>query len=220
VTAASRRPGGSQFIPRPTSWTLGDLLPPRAHPLAISVADVAASLADAPTDRPLEPSFEGARPSAVLIALADGAIGAEVLLTRRSMHLSSHRGDVSFPGGRIDPDEAPVDAARREAHEEVGLDPGAVEVIGELPHFNTVVSRSYIIPVVARVASPVPLVPTSPEVARVFWLPLAELVRPDTYRTENWGMPAGDRLLHFFELDDETVWGVTAAILVELLSLG
>jgi 8-oxo-dGTP pyrophosphatase MutT (NUDIX family) len=106
----------------------------------------------------------------------------------------------------------------REAHEEVGLDPSVDEVIGELEHLNTVVSRSYIVPVVGRVSERVVLVPTSPEVERVFWLPLAELVRPDTYRSERWGRAPTDRLLHFFELDDETVWGATAHMLVDLLT--
>ena len=56
------------------------------------------------------------------------------------------------------------------------------------------------------------------EVERILWLPLAELVRPDTYRSERWGRTPTDRLLHFFELDDETVWGATAHMLVDLLS--
>jgi 8-oxo-dGTP pyrophosphatase MutT (NUDIX family) len=216
----NRRKGGAQFIPRPPSWALGDLVPPRAHPLTISVADIAATLTGSPPGRPLAPGFSESRPSAVLVALADGALGAEVLLTRRSMALTNHRGEVSFPGGRLDPGEAAVDAALREAHEEVGLEPASVEVIGELDHFNTVVSLSYIVPVVARLPAPLPLASTSAEVDRVFWLPLAELVRPDTYRSERWGAPPADRLLHFFELDDETVWGVTAAILIDLLSRG
>ena len=78
------------------------------------------------------------------------------------------------------------------------------------------VSRSYIVPLVARLPGILPLAPASPEVERVLWLPLAELVRPETYRTERWGRQPTDRLLHFFELDDETVWGATAHLLVDL----
>ena len=182
------------------------------------VADVAVALSDSPPGRPLAPAFPDARLSAVLVALADGEHGAEVLLTRRSMDLRHHRGEVSFPGGRVDPGETPIDAARREASEEVGLDPALVEVVGELEHLNTAVSLSYIVPVVGRLAAPVALRPASPEVERVFWLPLAELVRPDTYRSERWGRAPTDRLLHFFELDDETIWGATATMLVDLLS--
>jgi 8-oxo-dGTP pyrophosphatase MutT (NUDIX family) len=218
VEPVARRAGGRQIIPRPAVWSLGDLPPPATHPLSVTVDDVAAALADARPGRPLAPAFPDARPSAVLIALADGATGAEVLLTRRSWDLRNHRGEISFPGGRIDPGETPVDAARREAWEEVDLDPGHVEVMGELDHLSTVVSRSYIVPVVGRLPGILPLRPASPEVERVLWLPLAELVRPETYRTERWGQSPTDRQLHFFELDDETIWGATAHLLVELLS--
>jgi 8-oxo-dGTP pyrophosphatase MutT (NUDIX family) len=211
------RRGGAQYIPRPAVWAPGDTGPPVEHPSRVHVGDIAAALAGSPRGRPLAPAFPAARLSAVLVALADGDTGAEVLLTRRSMHLRSHKGEISFPGGRMDPGETPVETARREAHEEVGLDPSAAEVIGELDHLSTVVSRSYIVPVVARLAEPIPLQPTSPEVERVWWLPLEELLRPDTYRTERWGRAPTDRLLHFFELDDETVWGATAHMLVDLL---
>jgi mutator protein MutT len=158
--------------------------------------------------------FSEVRPSAVLVLLADdGAGNAGVLLTRRSTALRSHAGEISFPGGRIEPGETEVAAALREANEEVGLDPATVEVIGELDHLATVVSRSYIVPVVARAAVQLALTPHSSEVERVMWVPLAELARADTYRAERWGT----RVLYFFELDDETVWGATARILVDLL---
>ena len=85
-------------------------------------------------------------------------------------------------------------------------------------HLNTVVSRSYIVPVVVRLAEPLVLEPASPEVERVLWVPLAELVRPDTYRVERWGDPPAARPLHFFELEDETVWGATARIIFDLLT--
>ena len=167
--------------------------------------------------RPLTPAFPDARHAAVLVALAPSDRGVEVLLTRRSMDLRTHRGEISFPGGRLDPGETAAAAALREAHEEVGLDPALVRVEGELEHLNTIVSRSYIVPVVASLTAPVELHATSPEVDRVLWVPLDEFTRPDTYRAERWGTPPTDRLLHFFELDDETVWGATASVLVQLL---
>jgi mutator protein MutT len=198
-------------------WSPGDLEAPAAHPLLITVADIEAALAGTPPGQPLAPAFPDARPSAVLIVLADGPDGANVLLTRRSRDLRTHRGEISFPGGRIDAGETPAEAALREAEEEVALDPATVTIFAELEHLNTVVSRSYIVPIVGRVPSVVPLEPASAEVERVLWLPLSELVRPDTYRAERWGTSPTDRLLHFFELDDETVWGATAHMLVELL---
>jgi 8-oxo-dGTP pyrophosphatase MutT (NUDIX family) len=167
---------------------------------------------------PFAPAFPGARHSAVLVALAPSERGVEVLLTRRSMDMRTHRGEISFPGGRLDPGESAADAALREAHEELGLDPALVTIEGELEHLNTIVSRSYIVPVIASLAEPVDVRPASPEVDRVLWVPLAEFTRPDTYRSERWGTPPTDRLLHFFELDDETVWGATASVIVQLLS--
>jgi 8-oxo-dGTP pyrophosphatase MutT (NUDIX family) len=88
----------------------------------------------------------------VLIALADGPDGAEVLLTKRSMQLRHHRGEISFPGGRMDPGETSLQTALREAEEEVGLDPRLVVPRGELTHISTIVSKSYIIPHVVEVA--------------------------------------------------------------------
>ncbi|MEX2625621.1 MAG: CoA pyrophosphatase [Ilumatobacteraceae bacterium] len=207
---------GRQAIPRPVEWRPGPS-PPWSSSTLPPTADALAATAP-PAGRPLAPAFPGARPSAVLIALADGDRGPEVLLTRRSMELSHHKGEISFPGGRMDPGETPLDAALREAHEEVGLEPDVVAPRGELTHLNTIVSRSYIVPVVATVGEPVELAPASPEVDRVLWVPIATLADPDRYRSERWGRPPTDRLIHFFELDDETVWGATAHLLTALFT--
>ena len=167
----------------------------------------------------LDPVPDDARASAVLIVLWEDEAGAEVLLTKRSWQMRNHRGEISFPGGRLDPHETPVDAALREAHEEVGLDPHSVEVLGELDHIATLVSRSYIVPVVARLDGAPAVHPATVEVQRILHVPLAELCRPDTYRQELWWRPPVEWPIHFFELDDETVWGATGRMLVQLLSL-
>lgn len=164
-----------------------------------------------------EPTFPDARPSAVLALVADGPDGAEVLLTRRSMHLNNHRGEVSFPGGRLDPGETYEQAALREADEEVGLDPSLVSVVARLHPISTFVSRSWIVPVVGRVAAPLPLEGHPDEVDRVLWLPLRDLTLPGTFHEEWWHTPNGEFPLFFFELDDETVWGATARMLHQLL---
>jgi 8-oxo-dGTP pyrophosphatase MutT (NUDIX family) len=190
--------------------------PPWPHGRRWSLDEIVAAVPD--RSGPLLPSFPGARLSAVLVVLTHGDDGAEVLLTRRSMSMRSHRGEISFPGGRVDPGETPVDTALREAHEEVGLDPAAPVVVGELPHLNTIVSRSYIVPIVSVLDERLELEPATGEVDRVMWTPLSELSRPGTYRMERWGQPPLDRPLHFFELYDETVWGATAHMLVELLT--
>lgn len=169
--------------------------------------------------RGLTPAFDDSRPAAVLIALFDGEHGAEVVLTRRSTRLSHHRGEISFPGGRLDTGETVVDAALREAHEEVDLRPELVTVCGELDHLNTMVSRSYIVPLVARLAARPTLQANPAEVERVLFVPLADLVRPDTHREERWGVPPDDFAIQFFELDDETIWGATGRMLYQLLCL-
>jgi 8-oxo-dGTP pyrophosphatase MutT (NUDIX family) len=209
------RRGGNQHIPRPDVWT-EHLDPPWSGEPARSVAELVTAV---PThNAPLLPPFPDARVSAVLVALVDGDDGPDVLLTRRSMEMRSHRGEISFPGGRLDPGETPVQAALREAHEEVGLDPALPSIVGELGHLSTIVSRSYIVPVVAVLDHRPAVEPRTMEVDRVLWASLRELTRAGRYRMERWGSPPMDRPLHFFELDDETVWGATAHMLVDLLT--
>lgn len=215
MTRHPLRRGGAQIVPRPHNWEPGP--PPPWQPGA--AADLDAYLAAVPEhDHPLLPAFPDARRSAVLVTLGDGPDGPSVLLTRRSWELRHHKGEISFPGGRMDPGETALDTALREAHEEVGLDPATVRVHGELGHLNTVVSRSYIVPKVGVVDEPVELAGRTMEVDRVMWVPLAELTRPDTYRAEIWGFGPTHRVLHFFHLDDETIWGATGHILHDLLT--
>lgn len=212
------RPGGRQTIPRPPVWEAVDAPLAVSAPLRITTDSVVHALRDGDVDR-VEADFSGVRPSAVLVVLADDEHGdAGVLLTRRSTALRNHSGEMSFPGGRLDGNETAVEAALREAHEEVGLDPSTVEVVGELNHLATVVSRSHIVPIVGRLPRQLHLAPASTEVERVMWVPLAEFVRIDTYRAERWTVPWGERVLYFFELDDETVWGATALVLRDLFS--
>jgi 8-oxo-dGTP pyrophosphatase MutT (NUDIX family) len=213
--AAARR-GGAQHVPRPPVWSPGPPPPwPDDHRPGLDALLAGADVVGGE----LRPDFDGARPSAVLVALAESGDGRgpSILLTKRSMVLRNHRGEISFPGGRIDPGETPTQTALREAHEEVGLDPSLVTFHGELGHLNTVVSRSYIVPLVATVPEPVDLAPASIEVERVLWVPVAELTRAGVYRSERWGSPPTDRTIHFFDLDDETIWGATAHLLVQLL---
>ena len=212
---SERRRGGNQQIPRPDVWTEHDDAPWPTD-AAWTVEQLVETVPE--HSAPLLPSFPDARVSAVLIALVDGDAGPEVLLTRRSMEMRTHRGEMSFPGGRLDPGETPIETALREAHEEVGLDPAVPNVVGELAHLNTIVSRSYIVPVVSVLDHRPHVEPRTGEVDRVLWTPIAELTRRGTYRMERWGSPPMDRPLHFFELDDETVWGATAHMLVDLLS--
>ena len=216
-----KRPGGDQVIPRPSQvwvrpynpWQNLDLSPLR------DIDEVLARVkkfSDTFTPLPPPPNVQI---SAVLVGLVDGSHGPEVILTRRSKAMRSHTGEISFPGGRLDADETPRDAALREAHEEVGIDPRHVQVVGELSPGSTNVSMNYIVPVVGRVLQPPSLAVCNEEVERVFTVPLGELVREDTYAEEHWGAPPQQWQIHFFHLDDETVWGATARMLHQLISI-
>ena len=213
---SNQRGGGRQIIPRPAN-VVAEYDTPWALDTSWSVDELIAPVAEA--SAPLLPAFPDARNSAVLLLLADGPDGAEVLLTRRSMQLRNHKGEMSFPGGRCDPGETPLQTALRETHEEIGLDPTRPRVVGELQHLSTIVSKSYIVPVVATLDERLDLTPQTMEADRVMWTPIADLTRRGTYHRERWGLAPVDRPLHFFHLDDETVWGATATILVDLLVL-
>jgi 8-oxo-dGTP pyrophosphatase MutT (NUDIX family) len=142
-----------------------------------------------------------------------------ILLTRRAEHLRSHGGQVSFPGGRIDPEDAsPEAAALREAWEEVALDPGSVEVIGRLPLHET--GTGFLVtPVVALVAPSVALRPAAAEVAAILSLPLSLLLDPSQPKRSRIKLKGGDwRDMWVWPHDDHHIWGATAAILVSLAS--
>jgi 8-oxo-dGTP pyrophosphatase MutT (NUDIX family) len=222
--------GGDQRIPRPFNARPGgpppwaDLPADRRRP---TVADVRAALDALGPARPSQrelidgPARAGGRPSAVLAPLYDDAVGrAHVVLTRRTWGLRTHQGEVSFPGGRIEPGESAVDGARREAEEEIGLDPAAVEIVGELDHLATVASGSVIIPFVGVLPGRPTTRPNPHEVEAVLHVPLAELLDPAVFREERWTFPGGrEQPITFFELEGDTVWGATAALLRLLLGI-
>jgi 8-oxo-dGTP pyrophosphatase MutT (NUDIX family) len=160
----------------------------------------------------------GRRPSAVLCALFAEDDQGHVILTRRSSKLRSHTGEVSFPGGRMERGESALDAARREAYEEVGLDPASVSPVGRLSSLTTSLSPAPITPIVATLAGRPRLVPNPDEVDRVFTVALVDLVDPDVHHSELWKWTDGvERRIDFFELEGDTVWGATARMLSELL---
>jgi 8-oxo-dGTP pyrophosphatase MutT (NUDIX family) len=193
------------------------------------------------------------RPAAVLCLLfegedevpgAEGGVpGAEggacleagetcVVLTRRAAHLSSHAGEVSFPGGRLSPGELPVAAALREAYEEIGVAVGDVEVIGELSPLTTRNSPAFVYCFVGTFPGPGPggsgLRIDPEEVERVFWVPLSRLAADGVFHEELWPGADGDpgagmgpryRAIPFFILGDDIVWGATGRMLFELLNV-
>ena len=125
----------------------------------------------------------------VLVPLFEEDGQARIVLTRRSTELRTHQGQVSFPGGRLDAGEDTTAAARREAQEEVGLDPSLVTIVGWLHPLTTLVSSSLIQPVLATLARRPHLVANPTEVERVFDVSLAELADVDIFHEERWRLP-------------------------------
>lgn len=158
--------------------------------------------------------------AAVLIPIFDEDGEARVILTRRASHLRSHRHEVAFPGGRIDSDETPLQAALREAEEEIALDTQHVEVLGQLAPLATLSSSSSITPFVGVLPHRPEVTANPAEVEKVFDVALVDLLADEVYREERWDIPgAPDRPVLFFELEHDLVWGATARILGELLGL-
>lgn len=167
---------------------------------------------------------QAAVPSAVLVALFEEDGETRVVLTRRSTALREHSGQISFPGGRMEPGEGVWEAAGREAAEEVGMDPEDLAAVGWLHPVTTYSSRSLILPVVGLLPGRPDLEGNPHEVARVFDVSLAELAAEGAFTEELWRIPAlegrgqgGDYAVYFYDVADENVWGATARMLTELL---
>lgn len=160
------------------------------------------------------------RTAAVLVPLYEVDGRATVLLTRRSPRLRSHSHEVSFPGGGHDPvDTDHWATALREAEEEIGLDPMLPRRLGELDTRVTVGSRSWIHPYVAALDEPPDLVADRGEVELILHVPLDDLVGDDVFSEELWPIGGSLRVITFFELAGDTVWGATASMLRQLLCL-
>ena len=214
---------GEQLVPRPPGARPG-LAPPWAGAGPEARSDLGLVKVRAAFDRRGAPSHwppvHARLEAGVLVALFEEAGESRVVLTRRAAHLRRHTGEVAFPGGRLEAGEDALAASLREAQEEIGLDPRSVEVLGSLAPLATVSSESKITPFVGALDHRPRLHANPAEVARVFDVSLAELVSDGVYREERWDLPGvEDRPMHFFELEDETVWGATARILTELLEL-
>jgi 8-oxo-dGTP pyrophosphatase MutT (NUDIX family) len=235
-------------IPRPADWRPGGPPPwaevPPERRASIGLARVLAALgaagqagpapADVGNDGIFEAPVVGEAPalprrvnSAVLGVLFEEDGEARIVLTRRSVDLRTHQGQVSFPGGRIEPGENPTAAALREAFEEVGLDPALVTTVGWLHPLLTMVSSSFILPVLGTLDARPHLQPNPSEVERIFDVSLADLADPAIFHEERWRIPG--RLIEgsddnsfpvwFFEVAGEMIWGATARMLHELLGI-
>jgi 8-oxo-dGTP pyrophosphatase MutT (NUDIX family) len=155
------------------------------------------------------------KPAAVLVALVLHRDEPGVLLTQRASHLNNHAGQVSFPGGRIEPGESPEEAALREAFEEVALDPALPRVMGRLPRHLTGTGYE-ITPILAALRPGFTLVPSPDEVESAFELPLSILLDPGAPRRERAEWKGRMREYWVWPHGEHFIWGATATILVNL----
>lgn len=173
-------------------------------------------------DQDLNPDMTPRLPlqaAAVLVPLMERADGPTVLLTERAAHLSDHAGQISFPGGRIDPTDAdPEAAALREAEEEIGLPRSHVQLIGRL---DTYVTRTgyEVIPCVGLVIPPVELHPDPSEVAAVFEVPLRFFRDPQNRRRETRVFQGRERHFYVYPWEERYIWGATAGMLSNLAEI-
>ena len=157
--------------------------------------------------------------AAVLIPVVERDGEAHLLFTKRAEHLGEHPGQMSFPGGGREPEDEDLEAtALREAHEEIGLRPDEVEVLGRLDDIRTITEYS-VTPFVGRVPDR-EYVPDDDEVAEIAVLSVADMLDEDNYEHERRDHPHyGDIVIHYFRVDGYTVWGATGRIVVDFFEL-
>jgi 8-oxo-dGTP pyrophosphatase MutT (NUDIX family) len=186
----------------------------------VSVAErLRLELAAVPSEPPLQGDLSELRAkadvaAAVLIAVTDRPDPGLILTVRRE-HMRTHAGQIAFPGGRIDPGEDAITAALREAHEEILLDPAAVEIVGTIEPYRTV--TGYVVtPVMGVIPPDLPLEPHEHEVSDLFEAPLAFLLDPANQHRRSALFQGRER--HYYEIDwqGRRIWGATAAMIVNL----
>ena len=141
-----------------------------------------------------------------------------IVLSERAANMRSHAAEIALPGGRIEPGETPEQAAVREATEEVGVDANAVELFGRLDEAWSK-ARNHVVPVVGWYDAPLQdLAPTSPEVARVFFTPLARIARPEAHRIDTAEINGRTYENDVLDADTFDIYGLTADIVMDLLA--
>jgi len=153
------------------------------------------------------------RPAAVLVPIVARDDGLTLLLTQRTEQLSTHAGQIAFPGGKVEESDAsPVAAALREAEEEIGLAASQVEPLGFLDSYRT--GTGFLIsPVVAIIRPGFTLTPDASEVADVFEVPLGFLMNPENHRQGSRVLRGGLRTFYEMPFGERYIWGITAGII-------
>jgi 8-oxo-dGTP pyrophosphatase MutT (NUDIX family) len=180
---------------------------------------LAAQLRMAPRPRPTQPpgGRDPLHHGAVLLILFPCGDETCLILTRRRDDLQVHAGQISFPGGRLEDGEAPLAAALREAWEEVGVDPAALTVVGELAPLYIPPTDFHVHPYVAWHEGRPALVPQEREVAEILEVPLATLFDPAAVREEPWEIRGFRLEVPFYQVGPHKVWGATAMMLSEFV---
>ncbi len=170
--------------------------------------------------RPRAPeSREEARRAAVLVPVMPADSGARILYTLRTDELPDHAGQVSFPGGGIDPeDDSPLATALREAEEEINLSPELVEVLGKLEELYIPPSNFLVSPFVGLLRDGADLVLAPEEVEAIFSISIEELMSPGSLRNVVWERDGRPHEVPLFAVGGHEIWGATAAITAGLLS--
>jgi 8-oxo-dGTP pyrophosphatase MutT (NUDIX family) len=186
-----------------------------------------------PPEEPAELSYVADGPpvpitmrSAVLVALFEEEGECQLILTRRSLSLRHHKGEIAFPGGRCDENESAIETALREAHEEVGLEPSLVTPLAWLSPIVSFASSSAIWPIVGTLSQRPTFSVNDAEVDRVFTVALKDLVAEGAFVEERWrrsvrrpGADAdGSFAIYFYKVPGDVIWGATSRVLTELLA--
>jgi 8-oxo-dGTP pyrophosphatase MutT (NUDIX family) len=191
------------------------------HPSGLSLSSIASTLNETPQADDDFASLSGLRKAAVLIPLLCDGDRWHLLFIRRTETVQDHKGQVSFPGGAFEPEDANMDAtALRETWEEVGIPPNEIYLLGKMPVFTTISSFA-ITPVVGQIPWPYPLKLEPAEVSRVFTIPIEWLASQANWSEKPYVRPNGrqEKVIFFDHYDGELLWGITARITLDFLKL-
>ena len=167
-------------------------------------------------DAKFTPNAES-KDAAVLVPIVAREHGLTVLLTQRALHLRHHPGQISFPGGRKDPEDVDfIATALRESYEEIGLEPGLVTPLGWLPKHHTITNYS-VYPLVGLIENINRLKLNPDEVAEAFEVPLQHFLSRKNHYTVRPNFKNGKHRVHFMPYQNKMIWGATAAILDKLI---
>lgn len=172
-----------------------------------------------PVDVQIKNLPSGLSPAAVLVTLHQEADQDWLLFTRRPETMRQHKGQIAFPGGKFDAEDKMLyQTALRESHEEIGLHPQDVTLIGSLPPFDTI-SSYYLYPFVGRFNWPYELALNPAEISEVIRVPIRHLMNPEFYRSKPVPHEGQSYRIHYYDYQAHTIWGITGYIVNQFLNL-